>query len=133
MQTPISIPQMTRYVPIAPAPPAAPLVTQLTTSNSIASHISSSPIQIQIQPALSHQTKPNGGGLLSPNMTGQQRITLNTEPIIVQAVGKDGKAMVVGRREQIMLVQPSPLGMRGNDEFIKSWCTIILMKDWPNW
>lgn len=98
IQSPITIPQMTRFVPIAPAPSGVPLVTQLAASNNISSQqITSSPIQIQIQPSLGQP----------------QRITLNTEPIIAHTVGKDGKQMVVGRREQIMLLQPSTLSTPG--------------------
>ena len=107
IQSPITIPQMTRFVPIAPAPSGVPLVTQLAASNNISSQqITSSPIQIQIQPSLHNQTA---------TVLGQpQRITLNTEPIIAHTVGKDGKQMVVGRREQIMLLQPSTLSPAGN-------------------
>ena len=116
VQPAMSIPQMTRFVPIAPAPSAAvPLVTQLASTNPISpQQITSSPIQIQIQPALPNQPQTTGNILKVAATAGQQRITLNTEPIIVQSAGKDGKQMVVGRREQIMLLQPSPLSVAGN-------------------
>ena len=109
MQSPITIPQMTRYVPIAPAPSAVPLVTQLATTNNISTQqITSSPIQIQIQPSLTNQTpQPTSNILTTGSVLGQpQRITINTEPIIAQTAGKDGKQMVIGQREQIMLLQP---------------------------
>ena len=108
IQSPITIPQMTRFVPIAPAPTGVPLVTQITSPNNISSQpLGSPPIQIQIQPSMSNQTAQSAN---NSTVLGQpQRITLNTEPIIAQTVGKDGKQMVVGRREQIMLFQPSAL------------------------
>ena len=119
LSTPINIPQMTRFVPIAPAPAGVPLA-QLGTSTSLTSpQITSSPIQIQIQPSLTSQTPQSTNPLLQgTTVLGQpQRITLNTEPIIAQTVGKDGKQMVVGRREQIMLLQPSPIGTTGKFNF----------------
>ena len=116
IQSPITIPQMTRFVPIAPAPSGVPLVTQIATSGNISSQqMASSPIQIQIQPSLSSQTSQSTNAILKgATVLGQpQRITLNTEPIIAQTVGKDGKQMVVGRREQIMLLQPSTIAAAG--------------------
>lgn len=120
IQQPISIPQMTRFVPIAPAPTATvPLVAQMSTANPISpQQITSSPIQIQIQPALPNQPQTTGNILKVAATAGQQRITLNTEPIIVQSAGKDGKQMVVGRREQIMLLQPSPISVAGNKALV---------------
>jgi len=115
IQSPITIPQMTRFVPIAPAPSGVPLA--IATSGNISSQqIASSPIQIQIQPSLSSQTSQSTNAILKgTTLLGQpQRITLNTEPIIAHTIGKDGKQMVVGRREQIMLLQPSTIAAAGN-------------------
>ena len=122
IQSPITIPQMTRFVPIAPAPTGVPLVTQITSPNNISSQpLGSPPIQIQIQPSMSTQTaqSANNSMLKGSTVLGQpQRITLNTEPIIAHTVGKDGKQMVVGRREQIMLFQPSALTPGGKYIFV---------------
>ena len=122
IQSPITIPQMTRFVPIAPAPTGVPLVTQITSPNNISSQpLGSPPIQIQIQQSMSNQTaqSANNSILKGSTVLGQpQRITLNTEPIIAQTVGKDGKQMVVGRREQIMLFQPSALTPGGKYIFV---------------
>ena len=116
IQSPITIPQMTRFVPIAPAPSGVPLVTQTGTANNISSlQIGSQPIQIQIQPQISNQTAQSTNAILkgATVLGSPQRITLNTEPIIAQTIGQDGKQMVVGRREQIMLLQPSTLTAQG--------------------
>ena len=116
IQSPITIPQMTRFVPIAPAPSGVPLVTQTGTTNNISSlQIGSQPIQIQIQPQISNQTAQSTNAILkgATVLGSPQRITLNTEPIIAQTIGQDGKQMVVGRREQIMLLQPSTLTAQG--------------------
>ena len=134
LSTPLTIPQMTRFVPIAPAPTGVPLA-QLSTSTSLTSpQIASSPIQIQIQPPLTTQNPGTTTGLLQgTTVLGQpQRITLNTEPIIAQTVGQDGKQMVVGRREQIMLLQPSPIGAAGNLDasFISNSCLIVMLPIW---
>ena len=116
IQSPITIPQMTRFVPIAPAPSGVPLVTQTGATNNISSlQIGSQPIQIQIQPQISNQTAQSTNAILkgATVLGSPQRITLNTEPIIAQTIGQDGKQMVVGRREQIMLLQPSTLTAQG--------------------
>ena len=115
IQSPITIPQMTRFVPIAPAPSGVPLAIA-TSCNISSQQIASSPIQIQIQPSLSSQTSQSTNAILKgTTLLGQpQRITLNTEPIIAHTIGKDGKQMVVGRREQIMLLQPSTIAAAGN-------------------
>ena len=106
MQSPITIPQMTRFVPIAPAP----------SGNISSQQIASSPIQIQIQSSFTSQTSQATNAILKgATVLGHpQRITLNTEPIIAQTAGKDGRQMVVGRREQIMLLQPSTISAAGN-------------------
>ena len=108
---------MTRFVPIAPAPSGVPLVTQTGATNNISSlQIGSQPIQIQIQPQISNQTAQSTNAILkgATVLGSPQRITLNTEPIIAQTIGQDGKQMVVGRREQIMLLQPSTLTSQGS-------------------
>ena len=106
---------MTRFVPIAPAPTGVPLAQLGTTTTLTSPQIASSPIQIQIQPSLTSQSPQTSTALLQGTsvLAQPQRITLNTEPIIAQTVGQDGKQMVVGRREQIMLLQPSPIGAAG--------------------
>ena len=115
LSTPLNIPQMTRFVPIAPAPTGVPLAQLGTTTTLTSPQMASSPIQIQIQPSLTNQSPQTSTALLQGTsvLAQPQRITLNTEPIIAQTVGQDGKQMVVGRREQIMLLQPSPIGAAG--------------------
>ena len=111
LSTPLNIPQMTRFVPIAPAPTGVPLAQLGTTTSLTSPQMASSPIQIQIQPSLTNQSPQTSTAILQGTsvLAQPQRITLNTEPIIAQTVGQDGKQMVVGRREQIMLLQPSPI------------------------
>ena len=118
LSTPLNIPQMTRFVPIAPAPTGVPLAQLGTTTTLTSPQIASSPIQIQIQPSLTSQSPQTSTALLQGTsvLAQPQRITLNTEPIIAQTVEQDGKQMVVGRREQIMLLQPSPIGAAGELE-----------------